>query len=134
MADPYIKQDSLALMNGGKTDEIIRSGRLRQHTTIESIQNGAVLFSNGDRASYDLIIFATGFKAEYPHLERLLGSRAQLLDQLEMGEHRTIAGLFFLGVDNMINFKSRYVRGVAADSEVVAARLMRFLELSNECI
>lgn len=132
MVDPYIKQDSLALMNGGRTDEIIQSGRLRQHMTIESIQNGDVVFSNGDRDAYDLIICATGFKAEYPHLESLLDSRVPLLDQLEMGEHKTVAGLFFLGVDNMINFKSRYVRGVAADSKTVADRLVQYLQLSNE--
>lgn len=130
--DPYIKQNSLALMNGGKSDKIIQSDRLRQHATINKIRNGEVVFSDGTRNSYDLIICATGFKAEYPHLNNLLDRRIPLLKQLDMGEHRTIPGLFFLGVDNLINFKSRYVRGVASDSKVVAARLSQYLQLPNE--
>jgi lysine/ornithine N-monooxygenase len=130
--DPYIKQNSLALMNGGKTDEIIRSERLRQHTTIDGIQKGEVFFSDGSRDEYDLIIFATGFKTAYPHLSELADDRIPLLQQLDMGRHKVSSGLFFIGVDNMINFKSRYVRGVASDSAIVAAQVRRHLNLSNE--
>ena len=126
--DPYIKQNSLALMDGGKTDEIINSDRLRQHTTIEGIQSGKVFFSDGKRETYDVIICATGYVSGYPHLDKLIDTRVSIREQLNMGEHTKVPGLFFLGVDNMINFKSRYVRGVAGDSKIIAQNLVKHLQ------
>jgi len=125
--NPYIKQYSYAIMDGGKTDDLIKSGRLRHHTIVRGIKNGEVFFSNDEHDAYDLIICATGFKAEFPHLGRLIDDQVPLLEQLDKGEHLEVPGLFFLGIDNMINFTSRYVRGVAADSTVVSEKLIRHL-------
>ena len=123
--DPYIKEHLPALMDGGKTDDIINSGRLRHHPTIREVQNGEVLFSDGDRETYDLLICATGYLPKYPHLNGLIDARVPLLDQLNMGEHKQYPGLHFLGIDNLINLKSRYLRGVAADSKIISEKLMR---------
>lgn len=125
--NPDIRHDSLALMNGGDSDKIIASGRLRLHTTIKSIKNGDVTFSNGECQTYDLVVCATGFKTEFLHLGGLVDPRTPILDQLNTGEHIEHSGLFFLGVDNMINFTSRYVRGVASDSKVVFDQLTQRL-------
>lgn len=130
--DPYIRQNSLALMNGGKTDRIIRSGRLRQHPTIDRIDAGEICFSDGSRDNYDLVICATGFETAFPHLTNLLDDQAPMLRQLRMGAHLSVPGLFFVGVDNLINFKSRYVRGVAADSALVADQVADFLQSGKE--
>lgn len=130
--DPYIKQNSLALMNGGKTDKIIESGRLKHHTAIKRIQDGQVAFSDGERETYDLIICATGYVSGYPHLCGLIDARVSIREQLNMGEHLGTPGLFFLGVDNMINFKSRYVRGVAADSKIISEKLLQHLNRSRQ--
>lgn len=130
--DPYIRQNSLALMNGGKTDRIIRSGRLQQHPTIDRIEAGEIHFADSSRACYDLVICATGFDTDYPHLRGLLDDDKPVLEQLQMGAHQTVPGLFFVGVDNLINFKSRYVRGVAADSALVAARVANFLRSGDQ--
>lgn len=132
LRNPYIRQNSLALMNGGKTDRIIRSGRLSQHTTIDSIRDGQIAFSDGTTAAYELVICATGFVADYPHLAGLLDAGTPVLEQLHMGEHRKIPGLFFIGIDNLFSFKSRYVRGIAADSGDVANRLGRYLASSKD--
>ncbi|MBT8103918.1 MAG: FAD-dependent oxidoreductase [Woeseia sp.] len=132
LRNPYIKQNSLALMNGGKTDRIISSGRLQQHGTIERIRNGHIEFADGSTAAYDLVICATGFVTDYPHLEGLLEPDTPLLEQLDMGEHREVPGLFFIGVDNLISFKSRYVRGIADDSAEVGTRLRRYLSSAKD--
>ena len=128
--DPYIKENLRALMDGGKTDEIIESGRLRHHTTIKEIRNGEVLFSDGDREIYDLLICATGYIPKYPHLSGLIDARVPLLDQLNMGEHKKYPGLHFLGIDNLINLKSRYLRGVASDSKIISDKLTQRLHSS----
>ena len=128
LLNPHIKDDSRALMNGGKTDKIIRSGRLRQHTIIRKIQDCKIEFSDGSHDSYDLIVCATGFKEDFPHLRNLAKTRGPIVEQLEMGEHRTNPGLFFLGVDNLISLRSRYVRGVASDSKIVAERVCNYIE------
>lgn len=126
--DPYAKQNSLALMNGGKTDRIIRSGKLEIHPPIASIRSGVVQFRDGHSRQYDLVIAATGFRPVFRHLANVLDESTPLLEQLIQGEHRHTQGLFFLGVDNLVNFKSRYVRGIAADSQLVYDRIRSYLD------
>jgi uncharacterized NAD(P)/FAD-binding protein YdhS len=125
--NPYIRENSLALMNGGKTDRIIRSGRLDIHAPVESISEGTVWFQDGSSKRYDLVIAATGFRPNFSHLRGVIDVNMPLLEQLDLGQHRDKAGLFFLGLDNLINFKSRYVRGIAADSLLVYRRVLAYL-------
>lgn len=130
--DPYIQRNSLALMDGGETDRIIRSGELALHPTIEAIREGSVLFTDGTSGQYDLVIYATGFREDYRYIDGIDDSPAPLSAHLDCGEHKTIRGLFFIGVDNMISFKSRYVRGVASDSKAVSQRVLSYLGESPE--
>lgn len=122
--NPYIKADSRALMDGGETDQIINSGRINIHPSIKSITKGTVTFLDGSTAQYDLIIMATGYRPSIKHLYPLIDENVPLLSQINMGAHTQIKGLYFVGIDNMISFKSRYIRGIACDSKVIATKLI----------
>lgn len=127
MFQPNTKHDSLALMDGGRTDQIIQSGALATHGLIESIRDGRVFFADGKSEVYDLIVFATGYRACCSYLDDLVDTTRTLLDQQKNGRHTTVSGLYFLGLDNMISFKSRYVRGIASDSKLVAQDVSSYL-------
>lgn len=129
--NPYIKGDSSAIMDGGETTRILKSNKVRIHQPIKKINQGLVHFNDGQSESYDLIMMTTGFRASLQHLKGILDVEKPLLPQLEKGEHLQIKGLYFLGIDNMVNFKSRYVRGVVADSKIIAQKIAEFLKMKR---
>jgi putative flavoprotein involved in K+ transport len=117
-------------MDGGETTRILKSKKVRIHPLIRRISQGTVTFTNGEKERYDLIIMATGFRPSLGHLNNILDTKKPLLPQLNKGEHLHIQGLYFLGIDHMISFKSRYVRGVVGDSRIVAQKIVELIKKS----
>jgi putative flavoprotein involved in K+ transport len=112
-------------MPGGRIRKLIASGRVKTFGELRQFEADHVLFADGQRVRFDLVIFATGFRPALRHLENLAikthpHTGVPVLDELESV---SVPGLFFLGLDLCRNFQSRFIRGIRNDAAFLAERL-----------
>jgi putative flavoprotein involved in K+ transport len=112
-------------MQGGRPRRLIESGMARIFPEIAAFEKAAVVFTNGERLEPDAVIYATGFRPALRHLKSLNLTLDERTGQpaLEGMESREIPGLFFLGLDGLRNFQSRFIRGIRNDAAVLAERI-----------
>jgi hypothetical protein len=118
-----VKANSYPRMAGGKTKEMIDRGRVEVFPDIARFDKSTVVFNNGQEEHFDLVIFATGYRSEWRHLQPALGDKPLLPSQLRKGEHPRHDGLFFLGFDNQFSIRSRYLRGIREDAPKVVKQV-----------
>ncbi len=133
---PHIKMNSWVDMEGGETGMLLNTGKVLKRAGIHGIQKGHVLFTDGTKARYDLVIYATGYRSALQYLDPSL-----LVPSGPRGEPKTrdmesvnVANLFFIGFDNLVNFRSRYLRGIASDAKRLAGKIrLRLSDNSQSC-
>jgi putative flavoprotein involved in K+ transport len=116
-------------MQGGRARELIARGTVKTHPPIQSFESDGVVFQDGTRAQFDLVIYATGFRPALEHLTPLAITLDQTsgLPQLRDLESISTTGLFFLGLDGARNFQSRFLRGIRNDARFLAGRIFQRL-------
>jgi len=122
-----LKFNSYPRMAGGESRRLIRTGQVPTRPNIERFYEDRVRFQNGFEERFDLVIYATGYRAALDHLKGLLGNEEPELQGMESAR---VSGLFFLGLDGLRSFRSRFLRGIRRDSlalaEIVARRALRY--------
>lgn len=118
-----VKANSYPRMAGGKTREMINRGRVEIFPDIARFEKDSVVFTDGRQEHFDLVIFATGYRSEWKHLQPALGEQPLSPKQLKKGEHPNHEGLFFLGFDNQFSIRSRYLRGIREDAPKVVKQI-----------
>ena len=123
-----IRRHSYPMMAGGESRRLVESGQVATFSNIARLNERSVTFEDGREERFDLVIFATGYRAALAHLENLLGPEPGE-PKLSNMESTEVPGLFFLGVDQLRTYRSRFLRGIVEDSrllaEVVAHRAER---------
>ncbi|MBI4387094.1 MAG: FAD-dependent oxidoreductase [Elusimicrobia bacterium] len=115
-------------MEGGRARRLIESGRVPIRGDIERFDGQEVVFKDGRREAFDLILYATGFQPALDHLgPSILRDPANGLPRLRGFESGDVPGLFFLGLSGLRNWRSRFLRGIREDAEVLAKDISRFL-------
>ena len=122
--NPRIHADSFPHMDGGKTEEILNENVVETRPNLTSIKNRRVIFEDGSSDSYDLILFATGYKPTLEYLKDIIEikNEAGLPDTKDM-ESLHIDNLFFIGLDQIYDFRSRYLRGIRKDARVLYSKI-----------
>ncbi len=121
------------LMQGGQARKLIESGVVRTFPELARFERDGVVFTDGARLQPDAVVFATGFRPALGHLASLglefdqAGGRPQLRDM----ESATVPGLFFIGLDHLRNFQSRFIRGIRNDAVALAGQLDRRLRFAS---
>jgi hypothetical protein len=111
-------------MQGGRARKLIESGRVKTFPVIRRFEKQCIVFDNGEQFRAGLVIYATGFRPALRHLQSLLLSAAENgAPRLKEFESVSVAGLFFLGLDGLRNFQSRFLRGIRRDAVLLAARI-----------
>ncbi len=119
--NPNGVDDTNPPMEGGRTRRLIQAGRIGTRPEIAKINGKEVRFIDGTLEHYDLIIFCTGFRPVLGHLEKLLPQSTNAAAPALAGmESIDAPGLFFIGLDKLTNFRSRYLRGIREDAVVLA--------------
>jgi cation diffusion facilitator CzcD-associated flavoprotein CzcO len=112
-------------MPGGQARRLIESGSVRRFPAIARLEDAEVGFENGERIRPDGLLFATGFRPALEHL-RGLGltvDEATGLPRTSGMQSLDVGGLFFLGLDHLRNFQSRFLRGIRRDAAILAEHL-----------
>lgn len=107
---------------------IIKNAQAQVRPPIAKVQGKTVHFTDGTQTDYEGIILATGFRyAGAKILKGLYKEDSHLaveLTQLIKGfEAPLVPKLYFLGVDNQVDFTSRYLRGIRRDAGALAKLL-----------
>lgn len=95
-------------------------GDIRARRDVRSVEGSRVVFSDGERGDYDLILLATGYRLDYPFIDRSLLNwpKAQAAPQLYLNMfHPEHDDLFMLG---MIEASGLGWQGRAEQAELVA--------------
>lgn len=122
-----LKLNSYPRMAGGESRRLIRTGQVPTRPNIERFYEDRVRFQNGFEEKFDLVVYATGYRAALDHLKGLIGNEEPELQGMESAR---VPGLFFLGLDGLRTFRSRFLRGIRRDSlalaEIVARKALRY--------
>lgn len=122
-----IKAKEKPIMDGGRTEDLLRSGAIAQVDGVRSIHEGQVELLDGSRRPCDLVVFATGYRPALGFLQGLVPLDGAGLPRLDGMQSADVPGLYFLGLENQRNFLSQYLRGLCADAPVLARQLDRAL-------
>ncbi|MFN8613106.1 MAG: NAD(P)-binding domain-containing protein [Vulcanimicrobiota bacterium] len=99
----------------------IHSGETPVYPEIQEIKQTSVLFQDGSEATFDLIVYGTGYQGNFSHLEglklpSLIRGEAPSVRQLESTE---LPNLFFVGLIGGSSFRSEFLRGIREDAQRV---------------
>lgn len=110
--------------------KLISSGHVKVLPAIKSIHQESVSFEDGKTEPFDAILFATGFKPQFPHLNTCIELDKESLPKLSDGfEALYCENLFFLGLDHQNNIQSRFLRGIRNDAKELAAKVHKRLNV-----
>jgi cation diffusion facilitator CzcD-associated flavoprotein CzcO len=112
-------------MPGGRARRLVESRAVRVLPEIARFDHKTVVFQNGDRLQPAAVVYATGFRPALQHLASLPLEldAASGRPQTSGMESVPVPGLFFIGVDHVRNFQSRFLRGIRQDAGFLAERL-----------
>lgn len=105
-------------MQGGRVRKLIESGDIATYPAIERFERDKVTFTNGEALKPDLVIYATGFAPTLRFLEALpidVHQDTGMPVTREM-ESVSVPNLFFIGLEMLQNFQSRFLRGIRNDA------------------
>jgi cation diffusion facilitator CzcD-associated flavoprotein CzcO len=121
------------VMPGGRARRLILSGRVKTFPDIAQIENRRVIFTDGRSLEPDAVLYTTGFRPALAHLASLGLAPDERTSQptLRGFESTNVPGLFFLGLDHLRNFRSRFIRGIREDAALLADELAARLRQSS---
>ena len=119
-------------MAGGRAKKSVQSGAVVTFPAIARFEKNSVVFTNGKHLHPGIILYATGFAPALRHLAELnLTFCSEMRTPLTRRmESVSVPNLFFLGLEMLRNFQSRFLRGIRNDAvllaEVIEQRAARF--------
>jgi cation diffusion facilitator CzcD-associated flavoprotein CzcO len=113
------------VMPGGRARRLIQNGRVKTFPDIARFENRRVVFTDGCSLQPNAVLYATGFRPALTHLVPLGLKLDERTGQpaLRGFESADVPGLFFLGLDGLRNFRSRFIRGIREDAALLAGEL-----------
>ena len=113
------------VMPGGRARRLIQSGRVGIFPDIARFEDRRVVFTDGRSLEPDAVLYTTGFRPALAHLASLGLAFEERTGRpaLRGFESADIPGLFFLGLDHLRNFRSRFIRGIREDAALLADEL-----------
>lgn len=113
------------VMPGGRARRLIEGGRVPVFPDIARFEGRRVVFVDGRHLEPAAVLYATGFRPALAHLGpvNLTMNRRTGQPALRGFESTDAPGLFFVGLDHLRNFRSRFLRGIREDAPLLADEL-----------
>lgn len=119
-----VRRNSNPPMAGGRVKQLIEAGTIPLYRGISRFEHDSIVFVDGRQASFDAVVWATGYHYTTRHLRGLLPEGPILLQGMESAR---VDGLYFLGLDQQRTYRSRFLRGIREDAEQLGQALARRL-------
>ncbi|MDI2585839.1 NAD(P)/FAD-dependent oxidoreductase [Psychrobacillus sp. NEAU-3TGS] len=117
---------SSAVNDTGNYKERLEAGKPDQQPMFKSFYQDGVIWSNGVKEPVDTIIYATGYRPQFPYLEKI-----GALDNEGTPTHKAgisnIPGLYYVGLEGQRSFASATLRGVGPDAQYVVKKILHYL-------
>jgi putative flavoprotein involved in K+ transport len=123
---PNLRLDSFPPMDSKDAKDIIESGAVRLYPNIQCISGKTVLFDDESSATFDAVIFATGYRPTLQHLRDFIPPETPLSYETAFTLEKQ--RIFFVGLDNLYNYRSRYIRGIRNDARIVVAKVKEAIQ------
>jgi putative flavoprotein involved in K+ transport len=119
----WLKDQSTPVLDTGIYRRALRANKPEQRPMFQRFTETGVAWSDGTEERIDAVIFATGYRPNYPYLAEL-----GALDQDGTPRHRkgvstVVPGLYFVGLSGQRSFRSATLRGVGPDAAYVVGRM-----------
>jgi len=111
-------------MAGGETERLVRSGEVATFPEIIDVHQNLARFVDGTQLEVDAVVFCTGYRYTVSQLKPLLPEGPI---EIKNFESVTRPGLFFLGMDCLRTYRSRFLRGIRSDARRLAPILVERL-------
>jgi putative flavoprotein involved in K+ transport len=114
------------VLDSGRYQAAFDSGNPAYRPMFSAFRPDGVMWSDGSAEAFDAVIFATGFRPNFPYLDTL----GDALDQHGNARHEggvstSVRGLYYVGISGQRSFASATLRGVGDDAAFVVRDLVR---------
>jgi putative flavoprotein involved in K+ transport len=116
------KDQATPVIDAGGYRAALAAGRPRQKRMFRSFTPEGVIWQDGSRERVDAVIFATGYRQEFPFLSALPNALNQ-----QRGVSVAVPGLYFVGLSGQTGLASATLRGVGPDAREIVGHLVRAL-------
>ncbi|MEK4229201.1 NAD(P)-binding domain-containing protein [Solibacillus sp. FSL H8-0538] len=118
---------SKAVNDTNKYKERITAGKPYQEPMFTSFYKGGVIWPDGIKEPVDTVIFATGFRPQFPYLQAI-GALDEEGRPLHKAGISIVPGLYYVGLEGQRSFASATLRGVGQDAEFIVKKLVQCLK------
>ncbi|MED4402456.1 flavin-containing monooxygenase [Metabacillus fastidiosus] len=120
-----------AVINSDRFEVPLSEGKPNQKKMFTSFYSDGVVWSDGEKERVDSIIFATGFRNDFPYLINI-GALDDNGNPLHLaGESKSVPGLYYVGLEGQRSFSSATLRGVGRDASYIVQKLTKHLKNNN---
>jgi putative flavoprotein involved in K+ transport len=124
---PWLKDQSTPVLDAGKYRKALAAKQPDQRPMFVRFTEEEVEWPNGEREAVDAVIFATGFRPNFPYLSGLGALDATGKPRHRKGVSSVVPGLYFVGMSGQRSFRSATLRGVGADAAHIVIALRQHL-------
>lgn len=117
-----------AVLDTGIYQAALKSGKPAYRPLFRRFTVTGVVWNDGTEVSFDAVIFATGFKPNFPYLQNL-----GVLDEYGNAQHKggistAMSGLYYVGISGQRSIASATIRGVGDDASYVIRDLKQTVQ------
>lgn len=124
---PWLKDQSTPVLDSGKYRKALAAKQPHQRPMFVRFTEEGVEWPEGERESVDAVIFATGFRSNFPYLTGLGALESSGKPLHRKGISSVVPGLYFVGMSGQRSFRSASLRGVGGDAAYIVGALRRHL-------
>jgi putative flavoprotein involved in K+ transport len=124
---PWLKDQSTPVLDPGKYRQALAAKKPDQRCMFVRFTEEGVEWPGGEREPVAAVIFATGFRPNFPYLAGLGALDSAGKPQHRKGVSSVVPGLYFVGMSGQRSFRSATLRGVGGDAAYVVRALHRHI-------
>jgi len=120
---PWLKDQSTPVLDPGKYKKALAVKKPDQRRMFVGFTETGVMWPEGEEEPVDAVIFATGFRPNFPYLAGVGALDPDGRPLHRKGVSSVVPGLYFVGMSGQRSFRSATLRGVGGDAAFIVKAL-----------